>query len=99
LLVVDDEPIVRMLITDVLRDLGYTAIDAEDGATGLKVLESEGRIDLMIADVGLPGGTNGRQLADAARLVRPALKGTFHYRLTRRMPCSATVAWNLACTC
>jgi PAS domain S-box-containing protein len=76
-LVVDDEPIVRMLITDVLRDLGYTAIDAEDGAAGLKVVESDGRIDLMIADVGLPGGTNGRQLADAARLVRPALKVLF----------------------
>ncbi len=76
-LVVDDEPIVRMLITEVLKDLGYNAIDVEDGAAGLEVLQSDGRIDLMVTDVGLPGGTNGRQLADAGRLLRPDLKVLF----------------------
>ena len=73
-LVVDDEPTVQMLITEVLRELGYTAIEAVDGVSGLRILQSETRIDLLITDVGLPGGMNGRQLADAARVVRPGLK-------------------------
>ncbi len=71
-LVVDDEPTVRMLVTEVLEDLGYTAIEAADGAAGLKVLQSDVRIDLLVTDVGLPGGMNGRQVADAARVARPS---------------------------
>ncbi|MGH1571244.1 ATP-binding protein [Methylobacterium sp. P31] len=76
-LIVDDEPTVRMLVTDVLGDLGYTAVEAADGAGGLKVLQSDTRIDLLITDVGLPGGLNGRQMADAARIARPDLKVLF----------------------
>jgi CheY-like chemotaxis protein len=76
-LVVDDEPTVRMLVTEVLADLGYRAIDAEDGASGLRALRATTRIDLLVTDVGLPGGLNGRQLADAARMVRPDLKVLF----------------------
>jgi len=76
-LVVDDEPSVRMLVTDVLEELGYTAIEAADGAAGLKVLQSDARIDLLVSDVGLPGGMNGRQMADAARVTRPDLKVLF----------------------
>jgi PAS domain S-box-containing protein len=76
-LIVDDEPTVRMLITEVLGELGYMAIEAADGAAGLKVLQSDKRIDLMVTDVGLPGGLNGRQMADAARLLRPTLKVLF----------------------
>jgi signal transduction histidine kinase/CheY-like chemotaxis protein len=76
-LVVDDEPTVRMLVTDVLRDLGYTAVEAADGAGGLRVLQSDARVDLLVTDVGLPGGMNGRQLADAARVGRPDLKVLF----------------------
>jgi CheY-like chemotaxis protein len=76
-LVVDDEPSVRMLVTEVLEDLGYAAIEAEDGKTALKILESARRIDLLITDVGLPGGLNGRQLADAARTSRPGLNVLF----------------------
>jgi PAS domain S-box-containing protein len=76
-LVVDDEPTVRMLVTEVLEDLGYTAIEAADGPSGLKLLQSPVRIDLLISDVGLPGGLNGRQLADAGRQVRPKLKVLF----------------------
>jgi CheY-like chemotaxis protein len=76
-LVVDDEPTVRMLVTEVLEDLGYTSISAGDGAAGLKVLESRVRIDLLVTDVGLPGGMNGRQVADAARKLRPDLKVLF----------------------
>ena len=76
-LVVDDEPTVRMLVTEVLEDLGYTAIEASDGATGLNVLQSTARIDLLVTDVGLPGGMNGRQVADAARVSKPNLKVLF----------------------
>ena len=76
-LVIDDEPTVRMLVTEVLKDLGYTAIEAADGAAGLQVLQSDVRIDLLVTDVGLPGGMNGRQVADAARVARPDLKVLF----------------------
>ncbi|GJE43066.1 PAS domain-containing protein [Methylobacterium soli] len=76
-LVVDDEPTVRMLVTDILEDLGYTAIEAGDSVAGLKVLQSDVRIDLLVTDVGLPGGMNGRQMADAARVSRPALQVLF----------------------
>ena len=76
-LIVDDEPTVRMLITEVLEDLGYIAIEAHDGSAGLKILESNTRIDLLITDVGLPGGMNGRQVADAGRTLRPGLKVLF----------------------
>jgi PAS domain S-box-containing protein len=76
-LVVDDEPSVRMLVSEALADLGYSAIEAADAASGLKVLESDVGIDLLITDVGLPGGMNGRQMADAARLSRPDLRVLF----------------------
>ncbi len=76
-LVVDDEPTVRMLVADVLHDLGYSAIEAGDSVSGLKILESDVRIDLLVSDVGLPGGMNGRQMADAARVSRPDLKVLF----------------------
>ncbi|WP_420133986.1 ATP-binding protein, partial [Rhodopseudomonas sp.] len=76
-LIVDDEPTVRMLVADVLGDLGYTALEAADSVAGLKVLQSDARIDLLVTDVGLPGGMNGRQLADAARETRPGLNVLF----------------------
>jgi signal transduction histidine kinase len=76
-LIVDDEPAIRMLVSEVLEDLGYTAIEAADGPAGLKLLQSDRRIDLLITDVGLPGGMNGRQVADAARSLRPGLKVLF----------------------
>ena len=76
-LVIDDEPTVRMLITDALGDLNYTCIEAVDGPSGLEVLQSKERVDLLITDVGLPGGLNGRQVADAAQALRPGLKVLF----------------------
>jgi PAS domain S-box-containing protein len=76
-LVIDDEEPIRMLITDVLEEAGYRVIVAPDGPSGLKVLQSDIRIDLLITDVGLPGGVNGRQVADAARVTRPSLKVLF----------------------
>lgn len=77
ILIVDDEPTVRMLLMDVLSDLNYRVIEAGDSVAGLKVLRSDVHIDLLITDVGLPGGMNGRQMADAGREVRPTLKTLF----------------------
>ena len=76
-LVVDDEPTIRMLVTDVLEELGYEALEAADGIRGLEILRSGARVDLLITDVGLPGGINGRQLADAGRAIRPDMKILF----------------------
>jgi CheY-like chemotaxis protein len=76
-LVIDDEATVRMLVAEVLGEAGYRVIEAPDGPSGLELLRSDRRIDLLISDVGLPGGINGRQVADAARETRPALKVLF----------------------
>jgi CheY-like chemotaxis protein len=77
ILIVDDEPTIRMLIGDTLTELGYRGIEAADAATGLKVLESDVNIDLLITDVGLPGAMNGKDMADKARARRPKLKVLF----------------------
>jgi len=76
-LIVDDEPAVRMLMAEVLQDLGYAAIEAINGNSALTVLGSDARIDLLVTDVGLPGGMNGLQLAETARQVRADLKVLF----------------------
>jgi CheY-like chemotaxis protein len=76
-LVVDDEPTVRLLTSDLLQDAGYRVLEAAEGPGALKILQSETRIDLLLTDVGLPGGMNGRQVADAARVARPDLKVLF----------------------
>jgi PAS domain S-box-containing protein len=76
-LIVDDEPDIRMLLNEVLPEIGFATVEAADGVAGLKVLQSTARVDLMITDVGLPGGLNGRQVADAARMLRPDLKVLF----------------------
>ena len=76
-MVIDDEPTIRMLVAEVLAEAGYSAIEASDGPAGLRILQSNARIDLLITDVGLPGGMNGRQVADAARSLRPELKVLF----------------------
>jgi PAS domain S-box-containing protein len=75
-LVVEDQSAIRALVVEVLTDLGYHTLEAADGPSGLKILETGQRIDLLVTDVGLPG-LNGRQLADAARARRPELKVLF----------------------
>ncbi len=76
-LIVDDEPTVRMLLREVLEEWGYEAVEAADGAAALLVLQSGIRLDLRVTDVGLPGGMNGRQVADAGRALRPGLQVLF----------------------
>ena len=68
-----------------LRELGYTVVDAPDGAAALRLLEGDPTITLLFTDVALPG-LNGRQLADDARRLRPDVRVVFtsgyaHYAL------------------
>jgi putative addiction module CopG family antidote len=76
-LIVDDEPIVRMLVSDVVQQMGLVVLEAADGPAALQVLRSERHIDLLVTDIGLPGGIDGRQLAASARQARPGLRVLF----------------------
>jgi hypothetical protein len=75
-LVVEDEPVVRAVILEMLDEQGYQTLEAVDGPSGLRMLQGNEQIDLLVTDVGLPG-INGRQLADQARETRPGLKILF----------------------
>jgi PAS domain S-box-containing protein len=75
-LVVEDDSSVRLLIGEVLRELGYSCLEAAEGQAALPLLASNIRMDLMITDVGLPG-LNGRQVAEIAREHRPGLRILF----------------------
>jgi len=77
ILVVEDDDDVRANTTGILRELGYAVLEAPDAAAALHLLEAHPEIRLLFTDVGLPGGMNGRQLADAARQTRPELKVLF----------------------
>ena len=74
-LVVEDDPTVRMLVVEVLEELGYRYLEAADGPSALALMDMP-RIDLLVTDVGLPN-MNGRQLAEIARQRRPGLKVLF----------------------
>ncbi|MDB5742319.1 MAG: hypothetical protein JWR68_634 [Polaromonas sp.] len=76
LLVVEDDPAVRMIVLDELHELGYNLLEAVDGPTAIPILQSSQRIDLLISDVGLPG-MNGRQVAEIGRQHRPGLPVLF----------------------
>ncbi len=71
-LLVEDDPSVRLLIGEVLSELGYRTLEAPDAGVAIKLLESGRSIDLMISDVGLPG-MNGRKLAEVARNFHPRI--------------------------
>ena len=75
-LVVEDEAVVRLLVVEVLKELGYHALEAENGTSAMRILQSNQRIDLLIADLGLPD-INGRALADTALETRIGLKVLF----------------------
>jgi signal transduction histidine kinase len=82
-LLVEDDDEVRAYSSGVLRELGYTVIEAEDGAAALAALEGNAAVDLLFTDVVLPGGFHGRKLADEARRRRPALRVLFTSGYTR----------------
>jgi CheY-like chemotaxis protein len=75
-LIVEDDAAVRMLVSEVLSELGYSFVEAGDADSALPIIDSDQRIDLLISDVGLPG-MNGRQLAEIGRQFRPELKVLF----------------------
>jgi PAS domain S-box-containing protein len=77
ILVVEDDDDVRAHSTGILRELGYTVLEAHVAAAGLQLLQAHPEIRLLFTDVGLPGGMIGRQLADAARALRPDLRVLF----------------------
>jgi CheY-like chemotaxis protein len=74
ILVVEDDALVRNFVTAQLIGLGYSAIGAADGPTALDRLKNGGHFDLLFTDVVMPGGMNGRQLADEAEKIRPGIK-------------------------
>jgi DNA-binding response OmpR family regulator len=76
ILVVEDDATVRMILSDVLEELGYAVVLASDARPAIPILQSDRRIDLMISDVMLPH-VNGRKLAEIARAARPMLKVLF----------------------
>ena len=76
-LLVEDEDVVRSVAAEQLRDLGYRVLEARNGVAALQLLQANSLVDLLVTDVGLPGGLNGRQVADQARESRPALPVLF----------------------
>ncbi len=77
ILVLEDDDDVRAYSVEVLRELGYAVVEAHDGPTALRLLEREGRIDLLFSDVVLPGGMTGAQVAAEASRLRPGLRILF----------------------
>ena len=83
ILVVEDDDALRAYATEILRELGYRVLEASSGAAALDVLAGDHKIDLLLSDVVMPGGVNGRQLADQAKRQRPGLKILFMTGYTR----------------
>jgi CheY-like chemotaxis protein len=77
ILAVEDDPDVRQYVTHALRRAGYAVLEAENGPAALEILEGGIAIDLLFTDVIMPGGMNGRDLADRAAAIRPRLKVLF----------------------
>ena len=76
-LLVEDEPAARVLMAEILTEDGHKVLEADTGDAAMRHILSPARIDLLVTDIGLPGGINGRQLADAARQHRANLKVIF----------------------
>lgn len=77
IVLIEDEETIRLVVSEMLVEAGYKVATAQDGPSGLRILQAAGKVDFLITDVGLPGGLNGRQVADAARRERPELKVLF----------------------
>ena len=83
ILVVEDDEEVRRSSVEALREIGYEVMEAGDAMDGVRILVDRGGIDLLFTDVGLPGGVNGRALADAARSAQPGVRVLFTTGYTR----------------
>ena len=82
-LVVEDDVQVNTLAVEALRERGYQVLSASDGASALALLADAPHIDLLLTDVVLPGGMNGRQLSDAVLRKRPGIKVLYMTGYTR----------------
>ena len=83
ILLVEDDEEVNRFATEVLREEGYNVISTHEGPSALRLLDANPNIDLLFTDVVLPGGMNGRQLADEALRRRPNLKVLYATGYTR----------------
>jgi CheY-like chemotaxis protein len=83
ILVAEDEDALRSYTSEILRELGYRVLEAGNGAAALEILDRGHHVDLLLTDVVMPGGLNGRQLADEAMRRRPGLKAIFMTGYTR----------------
>jgi DNA-binding response OmpR family regulator len=81
--VVEDDESVRRSSVEALREIGYEVLEAGDAMEGVRLIVDRGGIDLLFTDVGLPGGVNGRALANAARTAQPGLRVLFTTGYTR----------------
>ena len=77
ILVLDDEPVLRAMVCEALLEDGHTVSEASSGQQALDMLDELGPLSLLVTDVGLPGGMNGRQVVEAARQRRPMLRVLF----------------------
>jgi signal transduction histidine kinase/ActR/RegA family two-component response regulator len=82
-LVVEDDETVRHAAVEALRDIGYQVLEAPDAMEAFRLISDRGGIDLLFTDVGLPGGVDGRALADAAHNISPGLRVLFTTGYTR----------------
>ena len=76
-LVVEDDEVVRVLVLQALRDVGYHPLGAASGPEALRIVDRLPELALLLTDIGLPGGLNGRQVAEVARQRWPQLKVLF----------------------
>ncbi|MHC4042815.1 ATP-binding protein [Bradyrhizobium sp. 23AC] len=74
ILVVEDDPLVQGYVIARLGSLGYRTLVAGDGASALALVDQGAKFDLLFTDIIMPGGMNGRELADAVRLRRPGAR-------------------------
>jgi CheY-like chemotaxis protein len=72
-LVVEDEPLIRLLVIEILSEAGFEVLEAQDPAEALTVLKSDEQIDVLLTDVRMPGCMDGFQLAEIAKRRRPKL--------------------------
>jgi len=83
ILVVEDDDTLRAYTLEILNELGYHVLEASSGAAALEIIDGTYDIDLLLTDVVMPGGINGRQLADEAVRRQPSLKVLFTTGYTR----------------
>ena len=86
-LVVDDEPVVRLIAAETLRDAGFDVLEADDAAGALEVLRTEGGIELMCTDVQMPGALDGIELARLVKMLFPNVRVVLSSGFSPRNPC------------